>query len=91
MYSFRLQRILRVQDAVFEHDKDYPFLDQACLVTPGILTDDQVKEMHETDLESGEWMEDDELSQKATQPAPDAMSVEDDVESNDGGALSTMK
>eukprot|EP00961_Rhodomonas_salina_P190485 2570099-Rhodomonas_salina.2 len=50
MYSFRLQRLLRVQDAVFEHDKDYPFLDQACLVTPGILTDDQVKEMHEMDL-----------------------------------------
>eukprot|EP00961_Rhodomonas_salina_P169195 2279899-Rhodomonas_salina.1 len=47
--------------------------------------------MHETDLESGGWMEDDALLQKATQPAPDAMSVEDDVESNDGGALSTMK
>eukprot|EP00961_Rhodomonas_salina_P231677 3129833-Rhodomonas_salina.1 len=47
--------------------------------------------MHEIDLESGEWMEDNELSQKATQPAPDTMSVEDDVESNDWGALSTMK
>eukprot|EP00961_Rhodomonas_salina_P048493 650912-Rhodomonas_salina.1 len=61
VYSFRLQLILRVQDAVFEHNEDYPFLDPACLVTPGILTDDQVKEMHETNLESGEWMEDDAL------------------------------
>eukprot|EP00961_Rhodomonas_salina_P223373 3020569-Rhodomonas_salina.1 len=91
MYSFRLQLILRVQDTVFEHDEDYPFLDPACLVTPCILTDCQVKEMHETDLELGEWMEDEALWQMAMQPAPDTMSVEEDVESNDWGALSTMK
>eukprot|EP00961_Rhodomonas_salina_P021079 283689-Rhodomonas_salina.1 len=24
MYSFRLQRVLRVQDAVFNHDNEYP-------------------------------------------------------------------
>eukprot|EP00961_Rhodomonas_salina_P121495 1635437-Rhodomonas_salina.3 len=26
MYSFRLQHVLRVQDAVFDHDDEYPFL-----------------------------------------------------------------
>eukprot|EP00961_Rhodomonas_salina_P019910 267915-Rhodomonas_salina.1 len=69
MYSFRLQRVLRVQDEVFDHDDEYPFLDPACLVTPGMLTDDQVLDMHETDLKSGEWMDDDALSNAATQPA----------------------
>eukprot|EP00961_Rhodomonas_salina_P130015 1750732-Rhodomonas_salina.1 len=59
MYSFWLQRVLRVQDAVFDHDDEYPFLDPVCLVTPGMLTDDQVRDMHETDLKSGEWMDDD--------------------------------
>eukprot|EP00961_Rhodomonas_salina_P052647 705901-Rhodomonas_salina.2 len=63
IYCFSLQHILRMQDVVFDHDKDYPFLDPSCLVTPGILTDDQVVEMHETDLKTGEWMDEEALSQ----------------------------
>eukprot|EP00961_Rhodomonas_salina_P146395 1970674-Rhodomonas_salina.1 len=51
MYSFRLQRVLRVQDAVFDHDDEYPFLDPKCLVTQGMLTDNQVKEMHATGVQ----------------------------------------
>eukprot|EP00961_Rhodomonas_salina_P171436 2311176-Rhodomonas_salina.2 len=69
MYSFRLQLVLWVQDAVFNHDDEYPFLDPACLVTQGMLTDDQVLDMHETDLKLGEWMDNDVLSKVATQPA----------------------
>eukprot|EP00961_Rhodomonas_salina_P063146 848464-Rhodomonas_salina.1 len=50
MYSFQLQRILQVQDTVFDHDDEYLFLDPACLVSRGMLTDDMVREMLETDL-----------------------------------------
>eukprot|EP00961_Rhodomonas_salina_P171583 2313481-Rhodomonas_salina.2 len=86
MYSFRLQRVLRVQDAVFNHDDEYPFLNPDVLVTPGILTDDAVKEMHETDLKLGEWMDEDVLSQAAMQPVKTMESVSG--ESEDGGATS---
>eukprot|EP00961_Rhodomonas_salina_P070911 952249-Rhodomonas_salina.1 len=41
IYSFSLQRILHMQDVVFNHDNEYPFLDPSCLVTQGILSDDQ--------------------------------------------------
>eukprot|EP00961_Rhodomonas_salina_P063005 846282-Rhodomonas_salina.1 len=61
IYSFRLQCILRMQDVVFNHDDEYPFLDPSCLVTPGILSDDQVVEMHKTDLRTGEWMDEEAL------------------------------
>eukprot|EP00961_Rhodomonas_salina_P075288 1010209-Rhodomonas_salina.1 len=54
MYSVRLQHVMRVQDAVFEHDNDYPFLDPTCIITPGTLTADQVNEMHSSDLKTGE-------------------------------------
>eukprot|EP00961_Rhodomonas_salina_P000925 13194-Rhodomonas_salina.2 len=42
MYSVRLQRVMRVQDAVFHHDMDFPFLDPTCIITPGTLTADQI-------------------------------------------------
>eukprot|EP00961_Rhodomonas_salina_P149007 2005957-Rhodomonas_salina.1 len=31
MYSVRLQRVMRVQEAIFNHDMDYPFLDPTCI------------------------------------------------------------
>eukprot|EP00961_Rhodomonas_salina_P095145 1280030-Rhodomonas_salina.1 len=68
IYSFRLQHILRMQDVVFNHDDEYPFLYPSCLVTPGILSDDQVVEMHKTDLRTGEWMDEEALLQLRTQP-----------------------
>eukprot|EP00961_Rhodomonas_salina_P213084 2877675-Rhodomonas_salina.2 len=40
--SFSRQCILSMQDVVFNHNNEYPFLDPSCLVTPGILSDDQV-------------------------------------------------
>eukprot|EP00961_Rhodomonas_salina_P166533 2244131-Rhodomonas_salina.1 len=56
MYSVRLQRVrvMHVQDTVFEHDDDYPFLYPTCIITPGTLTADQVNEMHTSDLKTGE-------------------------------------
>eukprot|EP00961_Rhodomonas_salina_P256583 3467238-Rhodomonas_salina.2 len=69
IHSFSLQCILRMQDVVFNHNDEYPFLYLSCLVTPGILSDDQVVEMHKTDLRMGEWMDEEALSQLQTQPA----------------------
>eukprot|EP00961_Rhodomonas_salina_P153129 2061737-Rhodomonas_salina.2 len=80
IYSFRLQRILCMQDVVFNHDDEYPFMDPSCLVTPGILLDDQVVEMHKTDLKFGEWMDEEELSQLPTQPAN---TMESEIEQDD--------
>eukprot|EP00961_Rhodomonas_salina_P217567 2940096-Rhodomonas_salina.1 len=41
MYSVKEQHILKVQDAVFKHSHEYPFLDPMCIITPGTLTADQ--------------------------------------------------
>eukprot|EP00961_Rhodomonas_salina_P217156 2934195-Rhodomonas_salina.1 len=41
MYSVQLQCIMRVQDAVFHHDDEYPFLNSTSIITPGTLTADQ--------------------------------------------------
>eukprot|EP00961_Rhodomonas_salina_P089264 1200555-Rhodomonas_salina.2 len=81
MYRVRLQQVMQVQDAVFDHYGYYPFLDQTCIVTPGMLTADQINEMHETDLKLGETLEDDNDTlalAASTQPAQQA--------SEDGGA-----
>eukprot|EP00961_Rhodomonas_salina_P047188 633442-Rhodomonas_salina.2 len=60
-----------MQGVVFNHDYEYPFLNPSYLVTPGILSDDQVVEMHKTDLSlrTGEWMDEEALLQLQTQPA----------------------
>ena len=42
MYSVRLQRVMRVQDTVFQHDMEYPFLDPTSIITPGTLTADHI-------------------------------------------------
>eukprot|EP00961_Rhodomonas_salina_P093767 1261483-Rhodomonas_salina.1 len=57
MYSVLLQCFMRVQDTVFNHDTNYPFLDPTCIIMPGTLTADQINKMHTTDLKSGELME----------------------------------
>ena len=54
MYSFRLQRVIREADPIFQHDNEYPFLDPTVVLTPGSLTADQVKQMHEQDIMAGE-------------------------------------
>lgn len=50
MYSFRLDKVVRVSDPTF-HKQDFPFLDPTILVNPGHLTDDQVVAMHQQDAE----------------------------------------
>eukprot|EP00961_Rhodomonas_salina_P240843 3254288-Rhodomonas_salina.2 len=42
MYSVKLQRVMHVQDAVFHHDYEYPFLNLQSIITPGTLTADQI-------------------------------------------------
>eukprot|EP00961_Rhodomonas_salina_P250006 3379151-Rhodomonas_salina.1 len=76
IYCLKIQLILRVQDTVFEHNCDYPFLNPDCVITPGTLTGEQIVQMHLADEKEGMWMEDhdDTKSQAATQLA-------------DGGAL----
>eukprot|EP00961_Rhodomonas_salina_P007346 99404-Rhodomonas_salina.1 len=58
-----------------------------------MLTDDQVLDMHEIDLKSGEWMDDDALSNAATQPASPRSSnldiVRDDEKAVEPGPKST--
>eukprot|EP00961_Rhodomonas_salina_P055694 748158-Rhodomonas_salina.1 len=54
---------MRVQDTVFQHDMEYPFLDLTSIITPGTLTADHINEMHKTDLESGELMDETEAAQ----------------------------
>eukprot|EP00961_Rhodomonas_salina_P134011 1803070-Rhodomonas_salina.1 len=72
---------MQVQDAVFDHDGNYPFLDPTCIVTPGTLTADQINEMHATDLKSGETLENDDDEIASAAPAQPAQPV-----SEDGGA-----
>eukprot|EP00961_Rhodomonas_salina_P203976 2752412-Rhodomonas_salina.1 len=62
---------MRVQDTVFQHDMEYPFLDRTSIITLGTLTADHINKMHKTDLESGEFMDETEAAQSAasTQPA----------------------
>eukprot|EP00961_Rhodomonas_salina_P286043 3865047-Rhodomonas_salina.2 len=83
MYSLRLQRVMRVQDAIFNHDTqaDYQFLDLTCIITPGTLMADQIHEMHATDQENGDTFntEDNARSAAPTQPAQEKGS-------DDGGA-----
>eukprot|EP00961_Rhodomonas_salina_P077428 1038488-Rhodomonas_salina.1 len=83
MYSVRLQRLMLVKDAVFDHDRDYPFLDLTSIIKPGSLTADQINEMHATDLESGdsEFMEETEAVQSAA-----ATKSAQHNKSEDGGA-----
>eukprot|EP00961_Rhodomonas_salina_P215212 2906820-Rhodomonas_salina.1 len=72
MYSVKLQRVMCVQDAVFHHDDEYPFLNPKSIITPGMLTVDQINEMHATDRKKGETLEtefDSEKSAALTQPA----------------------
>eukprot|EP00961_Rhodomonas_salina_P258680 3495476-Rhodomonas_salina.1 len=42
VFLVKEQRILKVQDAVFKHSHEYPFLDPTCIIMPGTLTADQV-------------------------------------------------
>eukprot|EP00961_Rhodomonas_salina_P024195 325873-Rhodomonas_salina.1 len=72
MYSVSLQLVMLVQDAVFDHDGDYPFLDLTCIVTPGTLTADQINEMHATDLKLGETLENDDDAMASAAPAQPA-------------------
>ena len=58
MYSFKLQRVIRVSDPIFHHDDEYPFMDPSVVLTPGSLTADHVKQMHEQDISTGESLED---------------------------------
>eukprot|EP00961_Rhodomonas_salina_P234368 3167565-Rhodomonas_salina.1 len=81
MYSVRLRRVMLVKDAVFDHDGDYPFLDPTSIIKPGTLTADQINEMHATDLESGEFMEETDAAQSAAA----TQSAQHDT-SEDGGA-----
>eukprot|EP00961_Rhodomonas_salina_P218817 2957873-Rhodomonas_salina.1 len=53
IYCLKIQRILRVQDAVFEHDGYYPFLNPDCVITPGTLTGEQIVQMHLADEKEG--------------------------------------
>eukprot|EP00961_Rhodomonas_salina_P053740 720989-Rhodomonas_salina.1 len=41
MYRVKEQCILKVQDVVFKHSHEDPFLDPTCIITPGTLTADQ--------------------------------------------------
>jgi hypothetical protein len=45
IYSFKLQRPIRVSDLRVSPRK-FPFRDTSCVLTPGSLTDDQVLQMH---------------------------------------------
>jgi hypothetical protein len=74
MFSFKHQRILRVQDAVFNHDEEYPFRTPESIITPGVLTADLVAAMHSEDALKGEPTEDDTLSQAQTQTSPPTLS-----------------
>eukprot|EP00961_Rhodomonas_salina_P157317 2118542-Rhodomonas_salina.1 len=82
MYSVRLQWVMQVHDAVFEHDCDYPFLDPTSIITPGTLTAEHINEMHATDLESGEFMEEkeDSASKETSQPGQTNTSAEGGAE-----------
>eukprot|EP00961_Rhodomonas_salina_P168776 2274398-Rhodomonas_salina.2 len=42
MYSVRLQLVMLVKDTVFDHDRDYPFLDPTSIIKQGTLTADQI-------------------------------------------------
>jgi hypothetical protein len=87
MYSLRQQRIIRTQDGVFEHDTDYPFLMPECIATQGILTPDQIVDMHVKDLKSGEWMGYDRTaSQASTRPASPTTTAP-----QDGGAVAGLR
>lgn len=58
-----------MHNVVFNHDNEDPFLDLLCLVTSCTLSDDQVLEMHQTDLKTGESMDEAALLQLPTQTA----------------------